>query len=649
MKKSLLLLSVVAAAFSCAEVEQVTPTINNEAKQITIGVAMPDEAPATRVAVSEDITSGDWVTNWEAGDAIAVSSQSKYAVSKFDIDEGFTSKYATFSGELQDAAKPIRMIYPYENLKMRNNTYGIDLTNQDVVLNSLSSLSKHSHMINESMIDPTVGLDDQKMVHLTTAMQLNLRFANIEDGATAILSRIVVGADSSIEIPTQANVNMTKDASSAEIFNSTTNSTITLTLNKCEIANYANPEATEYSIYFNALPFELAQDKTLAIAVYVEYIKENTPSIIKKVLLEATNSSADVISFAAGTHSTINKIVDMDTATASDNDKYLSTVFTEDFESGSNAHFATGSTEVFADGDNNVLKFINTQGENQFKTQIGFNLTDVEKNYEMGSTYELSFKAKADNAMSIPSGALHANGIGDHVANIDNTQFEITTEWSTVTIRFIVNTTQGRTIVFNTGLCPSGSVYIDDIAVRKVNTNYVDPADKPYYWKVITSGGDFNDDEASKWVFANCAAKGVIVDMDGNKVFKLSNAEKQYNVDADGNKSENVWGAQFHIEYPYTYAGDKCKISFKIKSENGSTIPGLVEQYDANGGLKDVYSEQYSADAAKNIETTTEWQTKEYEYTVAKDYAYKVKSAIGMIVDTFYFDDVKVCIWTNEE
>ncbi len=644
MKKLLLLVSVAATAFSCAEVEQVTPTLNNESKEITIGVAMPDEAIATRISLTEDITTGAWVTAWEAGDAIAVSSQSKYNVSKFDIVDGFTSKNASFTGTLQDETKPIRMIYPYDAYKMNSNLFVVDLSNQSIEINSLATLGKYSYMINETVIeDPTQGLDDQKMVHITTALELNLRFSNIEDGASAVISHVVVGTDngSSIEIPAYAFVNMTKDASSAELYSSQTNGTITLVPNECAVANYDETASTEYALRFNALPFEIAQNQTLAIAVYVEYIVEDAPSTMKKIVLEATNTSSEAISFEAGSHSFINKNVDMNSAETSSDGEYLATIFSEDFESGSKVHFtAKDDDEIIVEDGNSILKFNNAAGENMYATQIRFNLDTDQPNLTAGATYELSFDVKADTAFdtSVPSGQLHAS-YGDFVGSLDCGGFDVTTEWTTVVLRFTVgeSVTQARRLVFNTGLCPETAVYLDNLSLREVNTYYVDQSVAPYYWKGITSDGDFTDyDSSTNLISAIYWSSGEAVeDTDGNMVYKITSWISQ-------NEKPSIWDGQLIFEFPKRVVGEKCKLSFRVKSEGSCTIPSLAAQY------LDGTSEQYSSEVAGEVPTSTEWQSYSYEFTTAHDNVYRVKAGIGLIQEVFYFDDVKVSIWTNE-
>ena len=654
MKKSLLLLSVAAIAFSCAEVEEVTPTLNNEEKRITIEVGMPSHDATTRIAVSEDVETGNWVTAWKNTDKLAVYQSDVYNVVKLEIDKINSDKSASFSGSIARDDKPIRMIYPYQKFRFSGNTFPINLERQNVEINTLDNLGDYSYMINESLIeDPSTSIGNQQMVHLTTALELNLRFSNIESGTKAIISHITAGVEgvegvegeSYVSIPSYAQIDLLEDATSNSIYSSTTNEAITIEPNsEFEIANYDSTSATEYSIPFNALPFDITPGQTLAFAVYVNYEAENGLTTSKKIMLTAKTKSDETVSFKAGTHTAINKIVDMLTATTNNDVEYVRTLIDEDFEEVTDKSIHVFPNEgqgheIIQEDDNKILKIDSKQGPYSYVSKIHFQVAKDDNNLTVGATYELSFRIKSNIETTTDGGDFET--INKEWTAAVNDKISISTEWSDVVIRATLPegdfTSQARGISLYTGTSPDCTIYIDNVVLREVNSYYVDTSIKPFYWKEISIGGDFEG--ATHQSSAIYSASGeVITEEDGNKAYKVTASDK-------GEVNDNIWDGQFYFaKHDYITKGVKCKLSFKAKAENGCIITDMASQ------CKDALDkEAYDNGLTGKADITTDWKEFEFEYETKNDKVYAIKAPVGEIEDVIYFDNIKVSIWTNEE
>lgn len=104
MKKGILLLTVLAAAFSCTREAAVPQT--HQAKDITISAYIPETL--TKVAAGDPASGKGVAWSWQEGDKITVIGD---VTSVFDIQEGFQAHQATFKGKEVKADK-YTLIYP---------------------------------------------------------------------------------------------------------------------------------------------------------------------------------------------------------------------------------------------------------------------------------------------------------------------------------------------------------------------------------------------------------------------------------------------------------------------------------------------------------------------------------------------------------
>lgn len=115
---------------------------------------------------------------------------------------------------------------------------------------------------------------------------------------------------------------------------------------------------------------------------------------------------------------------------------------------------------------------------------------------------------------------------------------------------------------------------------------------------------------------------------DGNTYYSVTN-----DLDPEGSYASRV---QFYVYLTDGLAelGDEFKVSFKIRSGSGTTVPKIILQGENYTWLSDI--EPYS------FATTTEWETVTFTISITPNLvgAERVVLSIGNAYDTFDFDDV---------
>ncbi len=144
-----------------------------------------------------------------------------------------------------------------------------------------------------------------------------------------------------------------------------------------------------------------------------------------------------------------------------------------DFENGSNSTIQKGNNATFeiveeADG-NHILVTGNTEVRtNVWDAQLLFVIPDDREAMVAGETYRLQMKIKSDNGSSF-NAIRYMAYIGKYLANATPNTFATTTEWSDISIDFVIpaNADQARVM----GLCfgkVADNFYIDDLTLSSL-------------------------------------------------------------------------------------------------------------------------------------------------------------------------------------
>ncbi len=152
-------------------------------------------------------------------------------------------------------------------------------------------------------------------------------------------------------------------------------------------------------------------------------------------------------------------------------------------------------------------------------------------------------------------------------------------------------------------------------------------------------GGDF-ESGASSQVNNNYSSSTGAVSADGEGF----NGEGHSYIITNSEVRSNDWEAQFGFILNATLAvGDELKISFDVRTDNGSPITGA-----GMGITYDPWHVETTTlpDGGSTIYTTTEWQSFSYDITIteANYIAEKLTFSVGNSADNYYLDNVSILL-----
>ncbi len=319
-------MATAAVALSCAESNIDNGiTAEKEGTPFRINLTLDNGDPSTRIAITEDAETKDWITSWTDTDLISVWDSGEMYMSGYGIadisDDGQSASFDIFT-----YTGTVRMAYPGSMMGygVTNNVWNISLATQNVSMGTYDALSSNTYMITEDLLtldvfdanDLTYGVPAPAMKHIGTAIELGLRFTNIPENVNASITKIEVGGVDGISIPVAAGVDVSKAYSDADFYSATAEGAITLKLGNNIITNYDGTEDTEYTIPFNALPFEVAAGEKLAFTLYAAYTYADGTSETVSTTIYADNTGSESVAFEVGKYTTINKSINMSTAIA---------------------------------------------------------------------------------------------------------------------------------------------------------------------------------------------------------------------------------------------------------------------------------------------------------------------------------------------
>ncbi len=320
MKKLFLLLATVAVAFSCTETNLDNGiSAEKEAKSLTFSLSLAGGDTSTRISISEDTETQEWLTAWDDNDKVGGLAIGDYMFDTYTMVEKFSDKEASFQGYTYGTQ--VRLVYPAPgySVNVANNIYSISLSSQNVSMDTFGSMTSTTYMVADDVLDVENEYSDNEvtapaMKHIGTAIELNLRFENIPDGSTASISKIEVGGYDGISIPTGADLDLSLPYSDEDMYTATGEGSMSLSLDTNTVANYDGTDATEYTVPFNALPFAVEVGETIVFTIYVNCTDSEGTTSVMTATVSSSNSGAEAASFEAGYYSSINKIVNMSDA-----------------------------------------------------------------------------------------------------------------------------------------------------------------------------------------------------------------------------------------------------------------------------------------------------------------------------------------------
>ncbi len=297
MKSKLFYLSaVVALLASCAEAEVESPTLSNDRDtQLSFTVAASN-TNTSKVVVSEDSESTDWVVSWKEDDALAlwdmgVDSESDAA--KFTI-VNFGSASSDFTGDLSSTTTSAIFMHPYiESLAKSSHKVALDMSTP-ASDGSFDTLGETTYMVSEQFA--TASTTNLTMRHVGAAIELQLRPTSLSDLTLKKVTLEGVGSDTeTFALPIKANLDLSADLEGDYLTDIETGAI------EIAVDDVAADDDNIYTIRFNCLPFELPVGAVINITAEFEDADGTPYSTVGQV----SNSTTETLSFERATKSVI--------------------------------------------------------------------------------------------------------------------------------------------------------------------------------------------------------------------------------------------------------------------------------------------------------------------------------------------------------
>jgi len=258
-----------------------------------------------------------------------------------------------------------------------------------------------------------------------------------------------------------------------------------------------------------------------------------------------------------------------------------------------------------------------------------------------GDKYRFSMKVRADKPSPVSSES-HANP-GNYIYwSILDGNYNITTEWQTITYEGIITADQAG----ESGMCciafklnknsEDNNFYFDDFSWELYVENFVSP------WINWVTNGDCEGDDLSCLVSKNGDEKGDLIThvLDGVG-YNGSRGIRVHSID----NPQEVWDSQFFVYTPdhYWNSGDRYRFSMKVRADNPARITPQSQRTPGN------YIHWQMLDGGYDI--TTDWQEISYEGIITDEQS--GNSTMQTIAfhlnespeaNNYYFDDI---VWES--
>ncbi|MFR9650871.1 MAG: leucine-rich repeat domain-containing protein [Rikenellaceae bacterium] len=241
---SALLLSAVMVGCSDNPIDEsyaIIPEGQVDTRTITVGVGdqYGEGALGSRVTV-DDSDSAMWYYMWESDDDVLGWDDTGY-ISQFTMSSLFDN-YATFTGDADESATSMRLLYPYDESMIVDGTFTIDLSTQSLDFSNASdSFAQNNLYLTTDLFEIADDAVAGSMNHLLSIVELQITPNNIS-------------GDLYLESATIKGLNMNKatvDFTTAEVTVASDDDTI--------VVEFTNPSKLvnnlKYSLPFSIIPY----------------------------------------------------------------------------------------------------------------------------------------------------------------------------------------------------------------------------------------------------------------------------------------------------------------------------------------------------------------------------------------------------------
>ena len=302
---------------------------------------------------------------------------------------------------------------------------------------------------------------------------------------------------------------------------------------------------------------------------------------------------------------------------------YPSDITNSTFETGTEGwnswgnNSSRGRTEA-GDGYNGgyALWFTNPSSVNSWEAQVAYDFSSA---LVVGDTYELNFRVKATTAGMVSANMQNPTsyaGCGDFGS------FNMTTEWTEVTLQTVITGENARRFIFNFGNF-AGTIYIDDITLCRVNSS-----GSIIMWvEQITNGDMEGQDMTTSFQWTNNSNMTFTETGEGaegaGRAVKFTNESVQ----------TNDWDCQFFLKFDNLVPGETYKLSMDVRSDENARITTQFHSTPTN---------YVSGGSIGAINTTPTWTKFESTFTAPASSTPVGSFAfnLGSYATSYYIDNV---------
>ncbi len=291
---------MLLALIGCSSANDALSTETIFRKQISVNVTLPQSE--SRVTITPDSQSTEWLVEWSEGDAIAACATG--SVDRLTIDAGSVSAgAATFSGDA--SAELVRLAYPYPDVDVDAEGFSFDLSSQsfdyDAPYDHLGSVVP---LVSDAAVDVSVENPTAYMRHVGAVLQLHLKFTDLEEDATYRVERIKL-----LDVASKATFELEGDVEDDD-FLTTSGSYILLDIEDSP----ALVEGDAYTYNFAILPFEVAAGDSLSFSLRFSKVDSAGEESSFDCQYTVTNDSGASIDLARAQYHSLYKVCVVDTS-----------------------------------------------------------------------------------------------------------------------------------------------------------------------------------------------------------------------------------------------------------------------------------------------------------------------------------------------
>ncbi len=316
MKKLYGIAALATLLAGCREADISDGVMSDDVATKSVNIEIVTSAPTSRVAV--DNSSENWALTWNEGDAlksltidsegVASASEDSFTLSADDISADGTQ--AAIRGEVASSAAQMIMVYPAKSLSVQNHEFVITLPDNEVDMSApYANIGDATVLVSDNIaLEDGIGGYKAQMHHLTTILELGMKFEGLSDDYTYQIRRVAIG-DGDLATKLCLNPEFSYgDVGFDNVEYNESREELDVVVKDCFIEDNES-----IVIPITSFKFWLEPEAVLPVTIYIEAKSKSGDyesfSIVKSEDIE--NTSGEVLYFHAGTYNSVKHTYDL--------------------------------------------------------------------------------------------------------------------------------------------------------------------------------------------------------------------------------------------------------------------------------------------------------------------------------------------------